>query len=82
MNPYVIKIINSILSGMLITFGAMLDGDVSLKTVYFSVLAGLLVATKQFQDDFKRLTEKKTVVTETVTTTTKQPPKVNLFQFI
>lgn len=53
MKELVKVLVNSILAGLLVTFGALSTGHPNLETLYFAIIAGVLISIKQLQDYFK-----------------------------
>lgn len=59
MNEVTAKIINSILAGVLVMLGGMSNGEMSTQTLYFSFVAGAIVAVTQFKTYFEKKQETK-----------------------
>jgi hypothetical protein len=54
MKEYVKVLINSGLAGLLVTFGALSVGEPNFRTIYYGIIAGVLIAINQFKDYFQR----------------------------
>lgn len=57
MNNIKMKLVNSVLAGLLVTLGGCASGEMSWSVIYFSLIAGLIVAVSQFRDALSKIPE-------------------------